>query len=138
MEPLHDILELILQRPPMVMVDCLVSCDPVVTVTQFEVKPDGIMVEEGLLMECGLIENIAQTCAVRVGYLNRHSGQPVRVGVIGALRDMAIHCQPTVGTTVETTIEVTDEVFGMTLANARSQASDGRMLAEGTIKIALI
>ena len=133
-----DILALIPQRPPMVMVDRLVSCDPVETVTRFEVKSDGLMVEEGLLMACGLIENIAQTCAVRVGYLNRHSGQPVRVGVIGALRDMVVHSQPAVGTTVETTIEVTDEIFGMTLASARSRSLDGQLLAEGTIKIALV
>ncbi len=122
----------------MVMVDRVMSCDSVVTVTQFDVKADGLMVENGLLMEYGLIENIAQACAVRIGYLNRNSGEPVRVGVIGALRDMAIYDQPTAGTTIETTIEVAEEIFGMTLANARCQTCEGKLLAEGTIKIALV
>lgn len=122
----------------MVMVDMLLDCDPVVTVTQLTVRPDNILVDDGCLSACGLIENIAQTCAVRIGFLNRHSGQPPRLGVIGALRDMTFSALPPVGETVTTTIRVQEEIFGMTLAEARTVDSTGTTLAEGTIKIALL
>lgn len=125
------------QRPPMVMVDRLLHCDPVVTETELTVRADNIMVDDGRLSACGLIENIAQTCAARMGYINLSSGKEVRVGVIGALRDMEIHSLPPVGSTIKTRIEVSDEVFGMTLAQAESRCGD-TLLTSGTIKIALL
>ena len=137
MEQEYDILELLPQRPPMVMVDRLVHCDPVVTVTELTVREDNIMVEGGRLSACGLIENVAQTCAARTGYINISSGKEVRIGVIGALRDIEIHSLPITGSTITTRIEVSDEVFGMTLAQAESRCGD-TLLASGTIKTALL
>ena len=137
MEQTYDILDLIPQRPPMVMVDRLLHCDPVVTETEFTVREENILVENGRMSACGLVENIAQTCAARMGYINLSKGEAVRVGVIGALRDMEIHVLPAVGSTITTRIEVSDEVFGMTLAQAESRCGD-TLLASGTIKIALL
>ena len=137
MEQEYDILTLLPQRPPMVMVDRLLHCDPVVTVTELTVREDNIMVEDGRMSACGLIENIAQTCAARMGYINLSKGEEVRVGVIGALRDMEIHSLPSIGSRIETKIEVSDEVFGMTLAHAESRSGD-TLLCSGTIKIALL
>ena len=133
----YDILTLLPQRPPMVMVDRLLHCDPVLTETELTIRPDNIMVEDGHLAEIGLLENVAQTCAARMGYINLSSGKEVRVGVIGALRDMEIHARPKVGSTITTRIEVSDEVFGMTLAKAESRCGD-TILVSGTIKIALL
>ena len=121
----------------MVMVDHLLHCDPVITDTTLNVKEDNIMVEDGHLSAIGLIENIAQTCAARMGYINITSGKEVRVGVIGALRDITIHSLPATGSTVTTRIEVSDEVFGMTLAKATSHCGE-TLLCDGTIKIALL
>ena len=121
----------------MVMVDRLLHCDTVVTVTELTVRKDNIMVDDGRISACGLIENIAQTCAARMGYINLSKGEEVRVGVIGALRDMEIHSLPPVGSRIETRIEVSDEVFGMTLAHAESRSGD-TLLCSGTIKIALL
>lgn len=121
----------------MVMVDKLLHCDPVVTETAFTVSKDCIMVEDGRLSSIGLLENIAQTCAARMGYINVTSGKEVRVGVIGALREVEIHALPEVGSTITTHIEVSEEVFGMTLAQATTHCGD-TLLVSGTIKIALL
>ena len=121
----------------MVMVDRLLHCDTVVTETEFTVRENCIMVEDGRLAATGLIENIAQTCAARMGYINLSSGKEVRMGVIGALREMEIHRLPEIGSTIKTRIEVSDEVFGMTLAQAQSYC-DNTLLYSGTIKIALL
>ena len=137
MEQEYDIQTLLPQRPPMVMVDRLLHCDPVVTETEFTVREDNILADDGRLSACGLIENIAQTCAARMGYINLSNGKEVRVGVIGALREMEVHVLPAIGSTVKTRIEVSDEVFGMTLATAESRCGD-TLLVSGTIKIALL
>ena len=137
MEKEYDILTLLPQRPPMVMVDRLLHCDPVLTETELTIREDNIMVEDGRMGETGLLENVAQTCAARMGYINMNSGKEVRVGVIGALRDMEIHALPEVGSTITTRIEVSDEVFGMTLAQAESYCGD-TLLCRGTITIALL
>lgn len=137
MEQEYDIQTLIPQRPPMVMVDRLLHCDPVLTETEFLVREDCIMMEDGRLSAMGLIENIAQTCAARMGYINVSSGKEVRVGVIGALRDVEIFTLPAMGSTIKTRIEVSDEVFGMTLAQAESRC-ENTLLCKGTIKIALL
>ena len=121
----------------MVMVDRLLHCDTVVTETEFTVRKDNIMVDDGHLSAIGLIENIAQTCAARMGYINLNGGKDVRVGVIGALRDMTIHNLPEIGSTIKTRIEVSNEVFGMTMAQAESRCGDV-LLCNGTIKIALL
>ena len=137
MDKEYDILELIPQRPPMVMVDRLLHCDTVLTKTEFTVRKECIMVDDDHMSPIGLIENIAQTCAARMGYINISSGKEIRVGVIGALREMEILALPKVGDTITTSITVSDEVFGMTLAQAESRCGD-TIMASGTIKIALL
>ena len=137
MEKELDILTLIPQRPPMVMVDALVHFDPVASETTLTVREDNILVEEGRLTAYGLLENIAQTCAARIGYINLRNSDAVRIGVIGALRNMMIHSLPAIGEEVRTRIEIQEEVFGMTLAAATCRCGE-RLLAEGTIKIALL
>lgn len=121
----------------MVMVDALVHFDPVASETTLTVREDNILVEEGRLTAYGLLENIAQTCAARIGYINLRNSDAVRIGVIGALRNMMIHSLPAIGEEVRTRIEIQEEVFGMTLAAAISRCGE-RLLAEGTIKIALL
>ena len=67
-----DVQELLPQRPPFVMIDRLVYNDETTTVTEFEVKADNLFAEGDLLNPCALVENIAQTCAVRMGYIDHY------------------------------------------------------------------
>lgn len=62
-----DIHELLPQREPFVMVDKLVYFDEKTTTTSFLVREDNLFVENGRLNACALAENIAQTCAARLG-----------------------------------------------------------------------
>ena len=132
-----DVHTLLPQQEPFVMIDQLLHFDEVTTTTRFTVREDHLYVENGRLNACALIENIAQTCAARMGYINVSSGKKVRVGVIGALRDVEIFTLPAMGSTIKTRIEVSDEVFGMTLAQAESRC-ENTLLCKGTIKIALL
>lgn len=128
--------ELLPQRPPFVMIDRLVSSDAVFSVTELEVKSDNVFVENGKLTAAGLVENIAQTCAARIGYINLSSGQTVKIGVIGSISDMNIVRTPKVGEHLVTTIQLLEEVFQMTLVEAVVRSNEEE-LVRGRMKIAL-
>ncbi len=128
--------ELIPQRPPFVMIDRLVSSDAVFSVTELEVRPDNLFVDNGSMTAAGLVENIAQTCAARIGYINLNSGETVKIGVIGSISNLNIARTPKVGEHLVTTIKLLEEVFQVTLVEAIVK-SDDEVLAQCNMKIAL-
>ena len=67
-----DVRTLLPQQPPFIMIDKLVHYDEVLTTTTFEVRSDNIFIEGDELNPCALVENIAQTCAARMGYINSY------------------------------------------------------------------
>ena len=128
--------ELIPQRPPFVMIDRLVSSDAVFSVTELEVRPDNLFVDNGRMTAAGLVENIAQTCAARIGYIKLNSGETVKIGVIGSISNLNIARTPNVGEHLVTTIKLLEEVFQVTLVEAMVK-SDDEVLAQCNMKIAL-
>ena len=128
--------ELIPQRPPFVMIDRLVSSDVVYSVTELEVCPDNVFVSDGRMTAAGLVENIAQTCAARIGYINLNSGETVKIGVIGSISNLNIVRTPKVGEHLVTTIKLLEEVFQVTLVEAVVKSGDEE-LASCNMKIAL-
>lgn len=127
------------QRPPFVMVSQLMHYDERLTVTRLRVEADNLFCEAGRLLASGLVENVAQTCAARIGYIYKYIlHRPISIGYIGAVRGLNIHVLPHAGQTVETRIEVLGESFGLTLVHCEVRlADDGTLLAEGEMKIAL-
>lgn len=133
-----DVKTIIPQQPPFVMIDRLVHFDNIFTRTEFEIKPDNLFVEDGKLLEAGLLENIAQTCAARLGYINSIIlKDDVRLGFIGAVKSLFINKLPCVHSTLETTIEVVNEVFNITLVNATTLCN-GEVLLTCEMKISLV
>lgn len=132
----YDILELLPQRRPFVMIDSLLYCDMAVTRTSLEVREDNIFNDGGHLSTAGICENIAQTCAARLGYLSLSSGQPVRLGFIGAISNMQMSRTPRAGEVLVTEINVLQEVFNITLVHAIVRSGD-EIIAETDLKIAL-
>lgn len=128
--------ELLPQRPPFVMIDCLTGFSETTTETRLTVRDDNVLVQDGRLSVYGLVENIAQTCAARLGYASYILQKPVRIGFIGAVRGCKIKRLPLVGETLETRIEVKEEIFGLTLVDAEVRL-DGETIAETQMKIAL-
>ncbi|MGM9633539.1 MAG: pseudouridylate synthase [Alloprevotella sp.] len=128
--------ELLPQRPPFVMIDCLTGFSETTTETRLTVRDDNVLVQDGRLSVYGLVENIAQTCAARLGYASYILHKPVRIGFIGAVRGCKIKRLPLVGETLETRIEVKEEIFGLTLVDAEVRL-DGETIAETQMKIAL-
>jgi len=132
-----DISTLLPQQPPFVMIDKLLHFDMVKTVTRFEVQQDNLFVDNGILNPCALAENIAQTCAARLGYYNVYIlKRGVQLGFIGAIRDMQVMRTPHVGEVIVTTITVKEDIMGLTLVDAVVRNGD-EILATAEMKIAL-
>lgn len=119
------------------MVGTLTHFDERLTVTETRVSADNLFVENERFSATGLMENIAQTCAARIGYVNKYIlKKGIQIGFIGAIRALTVEALPTVGDTIVTTVEVVEEVFGMTLANA-TVTCGGKTLVTTQMKIAV-
>ena len=129
--------ELIPQRPPFVMIDKLLSFDMTVTVTQLEVRADNVFCKDNRLSAEGLMENIAQTCAARMGYINLNKNEAVKIGVIGAVNNFEVFRTPKIGDLIVTTIEVIEEMFQITMVKAVIKCGE-ETIAEANMKIALM
>ncbi len=131
-----DISDLIPQRRPFVMVDRLTECDDDGATSELTFKEDNIFRSGDVMTESGMMENIAQTCAARIGYLGLLNNEPVKIGVIGGIKKMQFFDLPRVGDTLVTKISIVSVVFNVTLVNAKVFCN-GKLIAEGDMKIAL-
>lgn len=131
-----DISDLIPQRRPFVMVDRLTECDDDGATSELTFKEDNIFRSGDVMTESGMMENIAQTCAARIGYLGLLNNEPVRIGVIGGIKNMQFLDLPRVGDTLVTKVSIVSVVFNVTLVNAKVFCN-GKLMAEGDMKIAL-
>ena len=132
-----DIHTLLPQQEPFVMVGSLIQIDEKSFATETVVKAENIFVDDGRLSASGLIENIAQTCAARIGFVNKYIlKKGIQIGFIGAVRNLEVVKLPKVGQTITTKVEVVEEVFGMTLANA-TVTCEGETLVTTEMKIAI-
>ena len=132
-----DIHTLLPQQEPFVMVGRLTHFDMERTVTRTPMTDTNFFVEDGRFSPSGIIENIAQTCAARIGYVNKYILQKgIQLGFIGAIRNLRIHRLPLTGEEIETEIVTVEEVFGMTLVTATVRAGSD-IIAEAEMKIAV-
>lgn len=130
----EHITDYIPQRAPVVMIDTLNYCEGAITKTNFEIRKDNIFVKDGLFHEPGIIENIAQTAAVKAGYEVKKNGAEPLVGFIGAIKDLAIYKLPEIGDVIETTVIIKMEVMGITLVEGVSFCN-GNKIASCEMKI---
>lgn len=129
-----DITAYIPQRTPIVMISGILEVNGPVTRTGLHIAADNIFVENGVLTAPGLMENIAQTAAARVGYIAKQENSPVPLGFIGAVKDLEILELPPAGQMIETTTEIGGEVFNATMVTGKVMF-EGRVMAQCEMKI---
>ncbi|MBO4447769.1 MAG: pseudouridylate synthase [Bacteroidales bacterium] len=139
MKPFEDITvsELMLQRPPFVFVDRLLYCDEHRAETEFLVGPESVFVLDGALREGGLIEHMAQSCAVLTGYVAKYIRyRPVSIGYLGAVKKLDVRRLPKVGERLLTEVSVIEEFFSIFMALVEVKDSKGELIASAIIKTA--
>lgn len=131
-----NILDLIPQRPPIVMVDKFYGIDEANSYTGLTITLDNIFIENGKFKEPGIIEHIAQSAAARIGYICQQTNIPVPLGFIGSVDKLTIHSLPLVGKELYTEIKIIQEVAEITLIGAIVKLEDS-LVAECRMKIFL-
>jgi len=107
-EELHSFIP---QQFPFVMVDTLVFAEGNVFKTNFCPQADNVLIENGHFSEAGIIENIAQSAALQAGYEAKQNKGPIKIGYIGAIRNLEIKSLPKIGETIETEIVIENQVL---------------------------
>ena len=132
-----DVRDLLPQRDPFVMIDRLTHFEMNTSTTELVVSQSNIFVDDGRFSPSGMMETMAQTCAARLGFYNKYIlKKEVQVGFIGAVRNYVIEELAPVGSTISTTVDIIEEVFGMTLAQARVKCG-GKVIATAEIKLSV-
>lgn len=132
-----DVADFLPHRKPFVMVSGLLSCSFRRAVTRFVVKDDNVFFENGRLLPEGIVENVAQTCASRIGFINKYIlGKPVSVGYVCALRDFNVWRSPEAGEILETEISLKGEFGNMLMIDAKVRSGKATV-AEGSMVLAL-
>lgn len=132
-----DVHTLLPQQEPFVMIGRLDHFDMIIVKTSTHVSTDNIFVEDGLMSASGIVENIAQTCAARIGFINKYIlKKGISIGYIGAVRNFSITRLPRVGELLNTEVVIKEEIFGMVLASATVAVND-EIIAHTEIKIAI-
>jgi 3-hydroxyacyl-[acyl-carrier-protein] dehydratase len=110
-----DITRYIPQRDPIVMVHNLLEASDSHAITQLFIDDNNVFVSDGIFAEPGLIENIAQTAAVHVGFQCTKKGVPIPIGYIAAIKDLKINSLPPVKSLLTTSIKITNKVLDLTV-----------------------
>jgi len=132
-----DVHTVLPQQEPFVMVGNLIAFSSDKSTTETEIKETNIFVDNGHFSPSGMMENIAQTCATRVGFYNKYVlNKDVQVGFIGAVRNYVINDLPPVGSVIQTKVDILQDIFGMTLANAEVVCGD-KVFATAEIKLSV-
>ncbi|HEX6225817.1 MAG TPA: 3-hydroxyacyl-ACP dehydratase [Chryseolinea sp.] len=129
-----DITKYIPQRHPIVMVHALVEADDNHAVTELAVEPDNVFVSNGRLIEPGLVENIAQTAAMHVGYQCSLKNIPIPIGYIAAVKDLKIKDLPKQNTRISTSVRITNKVLDVTVVEGRIEQG-GNLLCSCEMRI---
>lgn len=132
-----EILSLIPQRPPFIMVDELIHVAEDTCTTKFLVRTDNVLLEESHFSEGGLVENIAQTAAAHAGYMALKKEEAVKTGFIGAVTNLKISGLPAGGSILETSIKIENQIFDVTLISGQVSC-EGRLVASCEMKIFLL
>ena len=115
----ENILDLIPQKAPFVMVGNLLYADDKITRTNFTIKEGNIFLEKGKFSEAGLIENMAQTAAAGAGYNSKRNNKPVQIGYIGSVKNLEIFSLPKINDEIITEITVENQLFNVTIISGK-------------------
>lgn len=86
------------------MVDRLIEHKKQSSTSDFKIESDNIFCKNGVFHEVGLIEHIAQTAALRAGYIAKLENKKIKKGFIGAVKRLKIYNLPKVKSILTTTI----------------------------------
>ncbi len=131
-----EILELIPQKPPMVMVDGLIQYDEAKSISQLKLDKSNIFCRSGFFQESGIIENMAQSAALGTGFAAKQSGTKSKTGFIGSIKRLTIFELPKDTDTLNTSITILHQLMNATIIKGEVFVNK-KLMAEGEMNIFL-
>lgn len=132
--PVENVIPLIPQKPPFVMVGKLLDVQENSTRSSFLINHDNVFVKDGFFQEAGVMENIAQTAALRAGYVAQAENKPVSLGYIGAVSNFEVFDLPEAGDEIITEISTQNQIFDITVLSGKVWLGE-RLLAQCEMKV---
>ncbi|MCU4173567.1 hypothetical protein [Carboxylicivirga sp. N1Y90] len=128
--------ELIPQRSPFVFVDRVIDFTDISVQSEYVVKKNNPLVENGCMAESGLIENMAQTAAALEGCNAKKNNKAVKIGFIGSVKNLEINKQVVVGDVLLTNVEIVNTALGVNIAEGHVSCN-GEAVAKCVLNIFL-
>lgn len=104
------------------------------TRSSFHINRNNVFVKDNLFREAGLLENMAQTAALRAGYLANEADKPVTIGYIGAVKNLEIFGLPEVEDELITEIIIENQIFDVMIFSGKVWR-DKNLLAQCEMKV---
>lgn len=133
----NELLELIPQRSPVVMIDKFLYSDETSSVSGLTVPATCVFCENGFLSESGMVENIAQTAAAGVGYACKRDNKKVPLGFIAAIKNLEVFELAAVGSELRTEVKIINQVLDVTIITG-SISMGAKILAQCEMRIFLL
>ena len=107
--------KLLPHREPMIMVNTLAYFTEKKAGSTLLISEDNIFVSDGVFSEAGILEHMAQTAALHIGYKQSLKNNIIKEGFIGAIKSSHISELPKINETLSTEMEVVYEIETMTM-----------------------
>lgn len=124
------------QKFPFVMVDCMYSYTETSLVSGLKIQEDNIFFDQNTFLEAGLIEHMAQSVALHTGYQFFLKNETAPTGYIGSIKEIEIKKLPKINDTIQSTITILQEFAGITLVDIVTYLNDEE-IAKGQMKTVL-
>ena len=125
----HDILSLIPQRSPFVMIDALLTVDEKGATGVFKISEKNLFLGDGFLAEAALIENIAQTAAARIGYVSLNENKPAPIGYLAAVQNFEVFSLPKLNDEITTEISIENVIFNVLIISGKIMCNNENIAA---------
>jgi predicted hotdog family 3-hydroxylacyl-ACP dehydratase len=133
----EDIEIFIPQRTPFVFIDNLLEATPEIFKTDFQILPDNIFIENGVLREFALIENIAQSSSAGLAFTRMSSDKKINNGFIGGISNLKIFELPKANDRIITIVHLIAQMGNMFLFKGENFLHKKKLL-ECEIKLAVV
>lgn len=131
-----DIKTLIPQREPIIMVSKLIYANKTCATTILNINDDNIFVDKDEFNESGMIENIAQTAAALNGYNTLSSNGSVKLGYIGAIKNLSIFKLAKVNSIIETSVVLENQIMNVDILKGTIK-QDNSVICECEMRVFL-
>ena len=130
----EEIIALIPQKPPIVMVDTLYECLSEKAITGLTISSENMFCRDGLFREAGIIENIAQSAALKAGYEQQMRKLPPKIAYLCSIKNFILFFCPQAGDSIITTVTIMTVVGNITVFRGKVECN-GKMVANCEMKM---